>query len=259
MAIVSFSLGLLGPCLFVLLLMVGLATGMNERSVFYGLGLSFLASATAIVLGGWGWARLRDSDGQLDGKDLAKGGASLGCAGLLLLLTFMSGTRCFVEETAERNRTVSAHGAIRSALEQYKEKFGRYPSASRSEVYVRIDNQDFDAAGAIMLYQAVLGDGNVFIYTKSDSPAASDGMVSDEERDGIINFSRLPKSIIRKTAWGFMLVDGYGHPFQYTPGSGDSVNPTYDLWSFGKAKPQLHADKAMKINPDIASAWIKNW
>lgn len=110
-----------------------------------------------------------------------------------------------------------------------------------------------------MLYQAITGDGNDFLETDGEPPSASDGIVTEDERHRLINSTTLPKSIIRKTDGGYMLIDGYGHPFQYTPGGAGSINPTYDLWSFGKAKPQLHTGKAMKMNPDHTSAWIKNW
>ena len=68
----------------------------------------------------------------------------------------------------------------------------------------------------------------------------------------------MPAEMWRKTEVGWMLVDGFGHPFQYTIGGPDSVNARYDMWSFGEADPVAKVDKTAKQGAE-AEKWIKNW
>lgn len=195
---------------------------------------------------------------------------------LVLLLAFsiaiLSRTRRITQEPSERNRTVSAHGAIRAALEQYKEKFGDYPeSAALSEVML-IKGKECRTGGAHMLYQAITGDGSSAIKLALDSSVAeSDGIVDDTERENTINLSSLPKSVIYPNLAAELiqvriLVDGWGHPFQYTkahpdPARNMAVNPDYDLWSYG-SKPPAGATVPTweeKMNPAVSSGWVKSW
>ncbi|MDB6075378.1 MAG: prepilin-type N-terminal cleavage/methylation protein, partial [Verrucomicrobiaceae bacterium] len=63
----------------------------------------------------------------------------------------------------------------------------------------------------------------------------------------------------RKTEVGWLLVDGYGHPFQYTKGGEDSVNTTYDLWSFGESPPVGKISREVKQAAAGEGKWIANW
>lgn len=63
--------------------------------------------------------------------------------------------------------------------------------------------------------------------------------------------------MILQTPAGYILVDGFGHPFQYSTGNMDTVNTTYDLWSFAQDEP-IKATRTAKQSPE-AGHWIKNW
>lgn len=144
------------------------------------------------------------------------------------------------------------------ALEAYKEKHGQYPSPRKARVMLTIDGQEFDASGALMLYQAIRGDGNDMIDMRGPSHA-SDGVLEEAEVADNLEVVSLPRSAVQKSSVGYILVDGYGQPFQYSAGTSDSVNPSYDLWSFGAEKQALRTDKSTKQDAKATAGWIKNW
>lgn len=175
-------------------------------------------------------------------------------------------------ESSSRNRTVSAHGAIRAALEEYKEKFGDYPEPAALDEMISIGGKDYRSGSAHMLFQAVTGDGSNAIKRQANSSVGeSDGEITDEERKNTVNFSGLPRSVIYPhltvgTIQPRIIVDGWGRPFQYVkahpdPAQNTAVNPTYDLWSYGfelpaETKPPTREEK---MNPSVSGGWIKNW
>jgi hypothetical protein len=224
-----------------------------------------LTSIPAIICSYMGRARVEASRGALYGKDLAESGVHLGYAGLVLslvlapLILIFASTGFTDQVPAERNRTVSLHAAIRTGLEEYREKFGEYPSPARGSVQANVAGQNWDVSSSLMLYQALRGDGDDMIRSSGSSTNSSDGIVSEAERKNQLDSNDLPKSAVFKTSAGYILVDGYGHPFQYTIGGAESVNPAYDLWSFGKAPPPSRIDKAAKQDEEITAGWIKNW
>jgi hypothetical protein len=230
---------------------------------FLGLLTCGLASLPAIICGYMGRASVQRSRGALAGENLARTGVHLGWAGILLgiLVLFFGGSERGWPQNAERNRTVSAHATIRVALEKYRETFGEYPSAGKSGMHIKSDGMDFDASSAHMLYQAITGDGTdmIKIASTTSKPMPSDGQITEEEKKNLIGASEVPKSMVLKTAAGYMLIDGWGHPFQYTIGGAESVNATYDLWSFGKSRPPFRTDKPAKQDENSTAAWIKNW
>jgi prepilin-type N-terminal cleavage/methylation domain-containing protein len=178
-------------------------------------------------------------------------------------------------ESAARNRSVSAHGAIQAALEEYKEKFGSYPEPANPKEEDQFAGITFPIGGAHMLYQAITGDGNSAIVMKSapsGGASESDGKVSADELQFTLSASPLPKSVIYPpnlsagTVRPRLLVDGWGRPFQYTKGDPDpaknkAINPTYDLWSLGpKPGSSPPSDSlASKRDEKITGPWIKNW
>jgi hypothetical protein len=163
-----------------------------------------------------------------------------------------------VQESAQRNRTVAVHSQISAGLERYRETFGEYPAPAKAGIRVKIGFQEFDASGALMLYQALTGDGDDMIQTGATNPTASDGVVSESERDNSVG-SNLPARAIFKSSAGYILIDGYCQPFQYTKGGAESVNDSFDLWSFGRAPSQPPPDKAAKVDVARSAGWIKNW
>jgi prepilin-type N-terminal cleavage/methylation domain-containing protein len=194
--------------------------------------------------------------------------------GILAAITL--GAFRYAQESAARNRTVSAHGAIMAALEQYKEKFGEYPEPANPNEDDQFAGKTLHIGGAHMLYQAITADGNSAIELRA-APAGgvgeSDGKVSDEEAENAITSSPLPKSIIfpptapAGSTRPRYLVDGWNRPFQYSKfdtqaSANTTVNPTYDLWSLG---PMTNGASATtdsietKRDPTLTASWIKNW
>ena len=170
----------------------------------------------------------------------------------------LQGTR-YAQESAARNRTTAAHAAIKSALEKYKEKFGEYPEPAQTGATTEISGSDFVSGGAEMLYQAITGDGTSAIKLGTGaSPMTSDGKFDDTEMTNAID-TNLPKSMISHTKDNkWILVDGWNRPFQYSKGEADTINPSFDLWSFGSTKRgPVSADA--KRDPATSGTWIKNW
>jgi prepilin-type N-terminal cleavage/methylation domain-containing protein len=192
--------------------------------------------------------------------------------GILAAITL--GAFRFAQESAARNRTVSAHGAIMAALEQYKEKFGEYPAPANPTEDDQFAGKTLHIGGAHMLYQAITADGNSAIELRAaPSSGESDGKVDETEMENVITSSPLPKSIIfppnapAGSTRPRYLVDGWNRPFQYSKfnvdvGANTSVNPTYDLWSFGpmaNGAPTATDSLETKKDPTLTASWIKNW
>ncbi|WP_038171837.1 prepilin-type N-terminal cleavage/methylation domain-containing protein [Verrucomicrobium sp. BvORR106] len=188
---------------------------------------------------------------------------------IALLAALTLGGFQYAQQAAGRNKTTASLAAIKSGLEQYKEKFGEYPAVpddlgSDSGTYGGVDVK---RGGAAMLYQALSGDGNNYIKLNGAAAALSDGEVSAEEIPNSINSNLPPQMIfasgVKKGTDGLrFLIDGFGRPFQYTKGGDpNAINPTYDIWSYGhldsgtKPKDDLNAKKSATET----ATWIKNW
>lgn len=184
---------------------------------------------------------------------------------IAILATLSLGAFRYAQESAARNRTSGALAAIRASLEQYKEKFGEYPEARNPEQVTTFRGKTFRVGGALMLYQAITGDGSDHLRLGSSSASPSDGSTDATELKDAIN-PNLPKQmILGPISSGYILVDGFGHPIQYdkagTTGSSDTVNPTYDLWSYGNidSGKTPASDRATKTSELETGTWIKNW
>jgi prepilin-type N-terminal cleavage/methylation domain-containing protein len=117
--------------------------------------------------------------------------------GILAALTV--GAFRWSQDSSSRNRTRIAFAAIKTSLEQYQEKNGEYPQPADPMEEDRFSGNTFRTGGAHMLYQAIIGDGTNAI--RLDAPPAggvseSDGQVSEDERDNVLNDSSFPKSMI---------------------------------------------------------------
>jgi general secretion pathway protein G len=192
--------------------------------------------------------------------------------GILAALTL--GAFRYAQESAAKNRTVSAHAAIMAALAQYKEKFGEYPQPANPDEDDQFGGKTLHIGGAHMLYQAITADGTSAIDLHAASGSGeSDGRVDETEMENVITSSPLPKSIIFPpnaqvgSSRPRYLVDGWNRPFQYSrftseTDANSTVNPTYDLWSLGPM-----ADRASSTNDSLdakrdttlTASWIKNW
>ena len=178
---------------------------------------------------------------------------------VILAALTVGGTNCGV--SAERNRTIAAHAVIKSGLEQYMEKHGEYPTPAHPDATTEISGKDMRMGGARMLYQVLTGDGSNDVKSASATGKPSDGKISEEESTNTIN-ANIPKKMIAKDSGGYYLVDGWGRPFQYIKGGDEeSLNPTYDLWSFGHtaSKGPVFYDAENRRNVQATATWIKNW
>jgi hypothetical protein len=211
---------------------------------------------------------------------VSKGHRIAGCAwaglvvGLCVLVTLLLYSPRGRESSA-RNRTVAIMGAIRAALERYKELNGDYPKPTNPEETELFDGKHLRTGAAHMLYQAITGDGNAAILVSPRSVRGnheSDGKLDDIETKESLGASVLPKSCVHPAnvpvgiAKPRLLVDGWGRPFQYIkadpdPAKNKAINPTYDLWSFG---PRVDAN-AQDVSPAArgderrTASWIVNW
>ena len=157
------------------------------------------------------------------------------------------------------NRTAAIHRALISGLENYQSEFGEFPRPVRKGRTIKLDGQIYEADSALTLYQAMTGDGNDAIVTKENSKPSDGRFDNDLPAHPVL--TDMPKEMWKHTPAGYIIVDAFGHPFQYdpaAPGSIDVVNPTYDLWSFGKASP-VKATKAVKQDSSATAEWIRNF
>ncbi len=80
---------------------------------------------------------------------------------------------------------------------------------------------------------------------------------------GVRIFKDMPSSFWRDVGGKRILVDTFGAPLQYTKaaeGQNNTVNSTYDLWSFsGDDQNIMATSKQTESNPQLGSKWIKNW
>ncbi len=191
---------------------------------------------------------------------------------IALLATLTMGAFTYAQQASARSRTTSTMAAIKTGLEQYKEKFGEYPEVANPEESGPGSLSAYRAGSAMTLYQAITGDGSEQIKMDDSDEAAkgSDGVIDEKEMENSVN-NDLPKQVIYSggvsagSTGKWMLVDGFTRPFQYEKaaiqGSATTVNPTYDLWSFGNlptGTPPKY-DLNSRNDVSITGTWIKNW
>ena len=198
---------------------------------------------------------------------------------LLVVITIISvlaalsmGTFTFAQTQSMRNRTQTGLATVVNALEQYKEKFGEYPEPADPSTMGSGSASRLRIGGSLMLYQAISGDGYDAIRdadkSKPQGSPASDGKVDDSERVNSIR-GDLPKNMVLNTENGYLLVDGFGRPYQYEKGgptNDNAVNTTFDVWSYAQLNPDKDKDSD-KVSNDIrvkkdekkTAVWIKNW
>lgn len=190
---------------------------------------------------------------------------------LLASLTLM-GFR-YAQVTSMRNRTTAFHRSIMSGLENYKAENGEYPRPKKAAQTAQFNSKEYPIGGSLMLYQAMSGDGDSEIDIPT-SASASDGRVEGQEVNHVA-MKEMPMEMSRRDPAGYLLVDGFGHPFQYEVPSittktqygastartnTETINNTYDLWSFAEDEQNTTRTTIdAKKSDTIAGKWIKNW
>jgi type II secretory pathway pseudopilin PulG len=165
--------------------------------------------------------------------------------------------------SGKRRTTEAAMSAIDSALEGYLEKFGEYPEpANPDETAEVMPGKVYRIGASKCLYQALTGEGSDAIQGTDEKAKPSDGTWDDEDLTRVM-FKDMPSSMRRKIGDHYLIVDGFGRPFQYIkadPDKKNTLNTTYDLWSYGDDETHLHAtSKDTEADPSLGAKWIKNW
>ena len=189
-----------------------------------------------------------------------------GFGGLLapLLLAWLV-LPCFPDEgiPGRQLQTQATRHAIEASLERYFEANGVYPQPANPNETAEIEPGVIcRVGGAKCLYQALTGDGRDAIERSGKDATPSNGTWDDQELQQIM-FKDMPSYVRRKIGNHYLIVDGYGRPFQYIkadPAKKNTVNTTYDLWSYGDDETHLRAtSKDTEADPTIGAKWIKNW
>ena len=154
--------------------------------------------------------------------------------------------------------------AIDSSLERYLTRFGEYPEpANPDETAEVLPGKTYRIGAAKCLYQALTGDGNDAIKGVSGEDASSSNRTWDDAELKKLIFKDMPPNMWRKIGNHYLLVDGFGRPFQYLkadPEKKNTLNTTYDLWSYGDDETHLRAtSKDTEADPSLGAKWIKNW
>ena len=244
---------------------LGNILGMNIREMTVELSLVLMLAIPIVIvtlsstIARMG-ARMTVDMGPFDDSRRRTRWVSWGFFILLLVLMVALPRATFTDRPtpATRNRTSAYFRTIAAALERYRNEYGEYPSPLKESVHLKLDGHDYEAGSALMLYQALTGDGDDKIQTLRGPHLPSDGFVrGDEIKRSFL--SEMPVEMWRKTEVGYILVDGYGHPLQFANAGPECVNANYDLWSCCEDVPVPHVDKATKQNENLTRRWIKNW
>jgi prepilin-type N-terminal cleavage/methylation domain-containing protein len=189
--------------------------------------------------------------------------------GLLASLTLMGFRHAQIQSS--RNRTAAFHRAIMSGLESYHSDYGEYPEGEGLGEAMEFGKAKYFIGGSLMLYQALSGDGSSHIKLSTGGGVESNGRVENEELQRI-KLAEMPKEMWLQTSKGYLLVDGFGRPFQYDLGppkagpdqaltaNTTTVNSTYDLWSYAESETGTTLRSLSdKQDTAISGKWIKNW
>ena len=178
---------------------------------------------------------------------------------IAILAAMTMGTFSYAQKAAMRNRTTAVHRAIVSGLENYNSEYGEYPEPASEGTSSEFNGRSYKTGGALMLYQALTGDGTSNIKIAAGGGGASDGRWTDDEK---MLLTEMPKEMYTLSGTNlYMLLDGFAHPFQYTKGgTADAVNPTFDLWSYGEDEANTQVTgKGQKQDAKTSAKWIKNF
>ena len=201
-----------------------------------------------------------------------------------LLAALTMGGYTYAMRSSKRRLTTGTFEAIKLALERYNTEFGEYPEPANSNQLVQFPPglANFDTSGASCLYQALTGDGYDQIKgVTGDAAGGGSGGTSDGKVEGAAElknkmFVEIPQTIYTRKGTTFMLIDGFGHPFQYlkaaipTAANGangnnnnttpTTINTTYDLWSYSEDEVNTTKQSISTLtDPTISVKWIKNW
>lgn len=203
---------------------------------------------------------------------------------IALLAALTLGGYTYAMRSSKRRVTTGTFEAIKLALERYNSEFGEFPQPAGSKQMVQFPpgTTMYDTSGAACLYQALTGDGYDKIGGVSSNAGGGSGGSSDGKTEGTSEIKNkmlveVPQTIFTRKGSVYILIDGFGHPFQYlkavpananAAGGGGAannntpttINSTYDLWSY--SEDELNTTKQSvdtMSDPKLSGKWIKNW
>ena len=200
-----------------------------------------------------------------------------------LLAALTMGGYTYAMRSSKRRLTTGTFEAIKLALERYNTEFGEYPQPANSNQLAQFPPglANYDTSGASCLYQALTGDGYDQIKgVTGDAAGGASGGTSDGKVEGAAElknkmFVEIPQTIFTRKGSTFILIDGFGHPFQYlkaaipTAANGangnnnttpTTINTTYDLWSYSEDEQNTTKQSINTLtDPTVSAKWIKNW
>lgn len=163
----------------------------------------------------------------------------------------------------KRRTTEATLYAVTATLDRYFDRYGEFPEPTNPyETAEVIPGIVYRIGAAKCLYQALTGDGSDAIKGSGEDATPSNGTLEDAELKQIM-FKEMPSTMHRKIGNHYLVVDGFGRPFQYLkadPEKKNTLNTTYDLWSYGDDEINLRAtSKDTEADPQLGAKWIKNW
>lgn len=203
---------------------------------------------------------------------------------IALLAALTLGGYTYAMRSSKRRVTTGTFEAIKLALERYNSEFGEFPQPAGGKQMVQFPpgQTAYDTTGAACLYQALTGDGYDKIGGVSNNAGGSSG-ASDGKTEGTSEIKNkmlveVPQTIFTRKGSVYILIDGFGHPFQYlkaapananAAGGGGAannnttpttINSTYDLWSYSEDELNTTKQSIDTISdPRLSGKWIKNW
>ena len=182
----------------------------------------------------------------------------------LLAALMLSDSTISHPRSSKRRTTEATLNAITATLDRYFDRYGEFPEpVDPDETAEVMPGKVYRIGAARCLYQALTGDGSDAIKgTAGEDATSSNGTWEDAELNQFM-FKDLPFIMWRKIGDHYLIVDGFGRPFQYLkadPEKKNTINSTYDLWSYGDDETHLRAtSKDTEADPAIGAKWIKNW
>lgn len=206
---------------------------------------------------------------------------------IAMLAALTMGGYTYAMRSSKRRTTTGTFEAIKLALERYNTEFAEYPQPASTNQMVQFPpgTTGYDISGATCLYQALTGDGfDQISGVAANAPTgggSGGGGNSDGKTEGASElrnkmFVEIPQTIFTKKGSSYLLIDGFGHPFQYikaappavAPAGGGAappvtaitVNTTYDLWSYSEDDVNTSKKGIDSLKDQTVSVkWIKNW
>lgn len=182
-----------------------------------------------------------------------------------VLAALVASTAGFVKKKGFRSKIETQMKAMELGLERYKGDWAEYPAPSSSRTAQFADGT-MNVGGALMLYQALSGDGSNFIADVERPP--SNGTLGDPG-DGEVY---LPVMSLGDGTQGMVgtlggddslyAKDAFGHPYLYRrfdpADPGQTNNKTYDLYSIGDLEVSNFTGSSTR-DPEKVAQFIKNW